>query len=68
MADPNYTRRILTRMMELGDASDLTFDCNGALFRVHTAVVCQQSAPIKAAVQGRFDVFCFLFFFLPRLL
>jgi hypothetical protein len=36
--------------------SDLTFICGGEEFRVHKAVVCMQSAPIKAAVQGGFQV------------
>ncbi|KAK3897540.1 hypothetical protein C8A05DRAFT_19718 [Staphylotrichum tortipilum] len=46
----------LGRLLESGDFSDLTFICHGEKFRVHKAVVCTQSAPIKAAVQGGFKV------------
>lgn len=46
----------LRQLLDSGEFSDLTFLCRGEAFRVHKAVICTQSAPIKAAVQGGFEV------------
>lgn len=47
---------VLARIMDTGEFSDLTFVCNGEEFKVHKAIVCTQSEPLKAAVQGGFLV------------
>ncbi|AEO54997.1 hypothetical protein MYCTH_39658 [Thermothelomyces thermophilus ATCC 42464] len=44
----------LAQLLDSGDFSDLAFCCRGEAFKVHKAVVCTQSAPIKAAVLGGF--------------
>lgn len=36
--------------------TDLTFDCNGELFKAHKIVVCEQSKEIDRIVQSEFLV------------
>lgn len=67
MADPNVSvqlahfRSVMAGMMDSKATSDLTLDCNGELFHVHTAIVYPQSKPIKAAVEnGHFTVCAFV--------
>ncbi|GES57618.1 speckle-type POZ protein-like protein [Aspergillus terreus] len=45
---------VLAKIMDTGEFSDLTFVCDGEKFKVHKAIVCTQSEPLKAAVQGGF--------------
>ncbi|KAL5360070.1 hypothetical protein BJX96DRAFT_174951 [Aspergillus floccosus] len=40
---------VLTKIMDSGEFSDLTFTCIGRRFKVHKAIVCAQSEPLKAA-------------------
>lgn len=46
----------LAQLLGPGDFSDLAFCCRGEVFKVHKAIVCTQSAPIKAAILGGFKV------------
>jgi hypothetical protein len=52
------SKPFLGQLLTSPEFSDLTFVCNGEEFKVHKAIVCTQSAPIKAAVQGGFKVCC----------
>ncbi|PQE31545.1 BTB POZ domain-containing protein [Rutstroemia sp. NJR-2017a WRK4] len=45
---------LATRMLESGRYSDLTIKCGGKVFRVHRNVVCLQSRPLAAHVDGVF--------------
>jgi hypothetical protein len=56
MSTSHHSSSFLAQLLESPEFSDLTFVCSGEEFRVHKAIVCTQSAPIKAAVQGGFKV------------
>ncbi len=42
--------------MASGEFGDLRLTCSGQEFRVHKAIVCEQSRVIKALVHGGFEV------------
>lgn len=52
---------ILLHLMNSGEFSDLTLDCQGEVFNVHKAVVCAQLPTLKAAIDGAPKVRGFLF-------
>ncbi|KAM3544113.1 hypothetical protein ARSEF1564_002980 [Beauveria bassiana] len=45
----------LARMLLSEDYCDMSFSCNGELFKVHKAVVCPQSSVIRAALSSGFQ-------------
>jgi len=45
---------IAAELFSTGKYSDLLIKCKGKEFRVHRAVVCLQSKPLAAAVDGQF--------------
>ncbi|ATZ57217.1 hypothetical protein BCIN_14g03750 [Botrytis cinerea B05.10] len=48
------TSSLLVRMLDTGRYSDLTIKCGNKVFRVHRNVVCLQSRPLAAHVDGAF--------------
>ncbi|KAK4098696.1 hypothetical protein N658DRAFT_499150 [Parathielavia hyrcaniae] len=50
-----HSSSFLAQLLASREFSDLTFFCCGQEFKVHKVIVCMQSAPIKAAVQGGFE-------------
>ena len=42
----------LSRLLETGNYSDLTLECEGKKFKVHKSVVCIQSPVLAAAVRN----------------
>ncbi|CAG8971152.1 hypothetical protein HYALB_00010127 [Hymenoscyphus albidus] len=52
--NPTSTTPVTSTMLSSGRYSDLVFVCKGKSFKVHKAVVCLQSKPIAAAIDGGF--------------
>ncbi|KAM3431185.1 hypothetical protein MY4824_007289, partial [Beauveria thailandica] len=46
---------LLAQMMLCEEYSDMSFSCNGNLFKVHKVVVCPQSSVIRAAMSSGFQ-------------
>lgn len=53
-ANMSSTSRLLATMLDSGRYSDLTIKCGSKVFKVHRNVVCLQSRPLAAHVNGRF--------------
>jgi hypothetical protein len=47
---------LMAKILESGRYSDLTIESQGSAFKVHRNIVCLQSKPLAAHVDGQFQV------------
>ncbi len=52
----NNPTALASDLFSSGRYSDLTIKCQGRVFKVHRAIVCLQSKPLAAAIEGGFKV------------
>lgn len=59
MSDGSELHRLNAGLLESGKYSDLTLKTSdGRLYKLHRSIVCLQSKPIAACVDGKFKVRC----------
>ncbi|EED11743.1 conserved hypothetical protein [Talaromyces stipitatus ATCC 10500] len=55
LTSDQWALRVLTRIRELREFSDLTIVCEGVKYEVHKAIICSQSPVLHAACTGGFQ-------------
>jgi hypothetical protein len=53
---PDAGTALTAKILESGRYSDLTIKSQGSVFKVHRNIVCLQSKPLAAHVDGQFQV------------